>query len=77
MDGIIIVITFVFTIFKLSFPHTCLDIVQSREQGDALVVAFGDWLRDVDYCKWWKSLGVEAPSDYVDPDLLFDTLPQP
>jgi hypothetical protein len=53
------------------------EIFESREQGEALVTAFGDWLRVVDYRKWWRSLGIEPPSDHIDPELLFDTLPQP
>ena len=38
---------------------------------------FGDWQADIDYQKWWRSLGVNPPGDYTDPELLFDQLPQP
>ena len=32
---------------------------------------------DFEYMRWWRSLGVTPPSDYTDPELLFDQLPQP
>ena len=47
------------------------------EETEALAIVFGDWQRDVDYQKWWRSLGVNPPGDYTDPELLFDQLPQP
>ena len=47
------------------------------EETEALAIVFGDWQGDVDYQKWWRSLGVNPPGDYTDPELLFDQLPQP
>ena len=49
----------------------------SKEEGEAVLVAFGDWQRCVEYGRWWNSLGLVPPSDYTDPELLFDALPQP
>jgi hypothetical protein len=48
-----------------SLPHG-LFVAELREAGvrvsgdeaEALAVAFADWQRNVDYEKWWRSLGV-------------------